>query len=189
MAKKKKSKQADVGLPIERIERRILQVREQKVMLDVDLAEMYGVTTGRLNEQVKRNASRFPVDFAFQLTADEVDALISQDAISNSPGRGGRRKLPWVFTEHGVLMLSSVLRSQRAVKVKIQIMRAFVKLREVMATHKDIARKITELERRHDSHDENFRVVFDAIRQLLAPPPAKKKRRIGFVVDEEGRVG
>lgn len=182
MAKKKNPTSKAFALPVERIEKSILLVRDQKVMLDADLAELYEVSTGRLNEQVKRNAGRFPDDFAFQLTEEEFDSLMSQNAISNSPGRGGRRKLPWVFTEHGILMLSSVLRSERAVQINIQIMRAFVQLREMLATHKDLARKIEELERKHGEHDHNFTVVFETIRQLLEPPPAEKKRRIGFVV-------
>lgn len=183
---KKKTKSPQVSLPVDRIEKRILLIREQQVMLDTDLAELYEVETKVLNQAVKRNIKRFPDDFMIQLTKEEYEVLRSQTVTLESSGRGKHRKyMPYAFTEQGVAMLSSVLRSERAVEVNIQIMRAFVKLREVMATHKDLARKITELEKRHASHDENFRVVFDAIRRLLEPPPAKKKRRIGFVVDDE----
>lgn len=183
MSKKKSAKQSNVSVPPERIEQRILLIRDQKVMLDSDLAELYEVETGALVRQMKRNPGRFPEDFAFQLSDEEWEALRCQIGIST--GKGGRRYAPYVFTEQGVAMLSSVLRSERAVEVNVQIMRAFVKLREVMATHKDLARKITELERRHEGHDENFRIVFDAIRRLLEPPPAGKKRRIGFIVHKD----
>ena len=162
-------------LPSERIERAILFIRGQKVMLDSDLAVLYGVPTRRLNEQVRRNRERFPSDFMFELTADEATALRSQIATSKV-GRGGRRYLPLAFTEQGVAMLSSVLRSKRAVQVNIEIMRAFVKLRELLATHKDLARKLEALERKYDAQ---FKVVFDAIRQLMTPPTLKTKR-IGF---------
>jgi hypothetical protein len=144
-------------------------------MLDSDLARLYGVPTRRLNEQVRRNRDRFPADFMFELTAGEAAALRSQIATSNS-GRGGRRYLPLAFTEQGVAMLSSVLRSDRAVRVNIEIMRAFVKLRELLATHKDLARKLEALERKYDAQ---FKAVFDAIRQLMVPPRAKR-RQIGF---------
>ena len=157
------------------IERAILLIRAQKVMLDSDLAVLYGVPTRRLNEQVRRNRERFPSDFMFELTAEEAAALRSQIATSTI-GRGGRRYLPLAFTEQGVAMLSSVLRSKRAVQVNIEIMRAFVKLRELLATHKDLARQLEALERKYDVQ---FKVVFDAIRQLMTPPAAKAKR-IGF---------
>ena len=170
-----KSKETSV-IPIERIASAIYLIRGEKVMLDSDLAELYGVTTARLNEQVKRNNKRFPEDFAFQLTPAEFDALMSQIAISKT-GRGGRRKLPWVFTEHGVLMLSSVLRSERATQVNISIMRTFVRLREMLATHKDIARKIEE----HDRHISN---LYKHVERLLAPS-SKKKRPIGYIYPEE----
>ena len=166
-------------LPVERIERSILLIRGHKVMLDSDLATLYGVTTKRLNEQVRRNAGRFPADFMFQLTPEEVKSLRSQFTTSNR-GRGGRRYLPYVFTEQGVAMLSSVLNSQRAIRVNIEIMRAFIRLREMLATHKDLARKLDTLEKKYDAQ---FRVVFDAIRQLMAPPEPKK-RKIGFLVKE-----
>ena len=143
-------------------------------MLDADLAELYGAPTGRLNEQVRRNIERFPPDFMFQITRKESEILKSQFAISSS--WGGRRKLPLAFTEHGVAMLSSILRSERAVQVNIAIMRAFVKLRELLSTHRDMARRLDEMEKKYDA---KFRVVFDAIRELMAPP-IKPRRRIGF---------
>jgi len=163
-------------IPVELIEKRILLIRNQKVMLDSDLAELYGVTTGRLNEQVRRNVSRFPKDFMFQLTAEETEALRSHFATSKT-GKGGRRYAPYVSSEQGVAMLSSVLRSERAVQVNIAIMRAFVQLREMIASHKDLARKFAAMEKKYDKQ---FRVVFDAIRQLMAEPPTKK-RPIGFI--------
>lgn len=144
-------------------------------MLDADLAELYGVTTKRLNEQVKRNSDRFPEDFMFVLTREEADILRSQFATSKT-GRGGRRYRPLAFTEQGVAMLSSVLRSDRAVQVNVAIMRAFVKLREILASHQDLARRLDEMEQRYDA---NFKTVFDAIRRLMQPPE-KPRRRIGF---------
>ncbi len=169
-----------VVIPHERIENKIYLIRGMKVMLDRDLAELYGVPTGRLNEQVRRNNKRFPEDFMFQLTNSEVSALISQFAISKNKGRGGLRKLPLVFTEQGVAMLSSVLNSDRAIEVNIAIMRAFVKLRELMLTHKDLARKLEQLEEKYDSQ---FQVVFEAIRELMTPSPEPAKRKIGFHKD------
>lgn len=159
----------------ERIERMIFLIRGQRVMLDADLAELYGVPTRRLNEQVRRNIARFPSDFMFELTVEEVGALRSQSATSK-PGRGGRRYAPLAFTEQGVAMLSSVLHGQRAVQVNVAVMRTFVKLRQMLATHKDLARKLEALENKYDAQ---FKVVFDAIRQLMAPPEVKR-RRIGF---------
>ncbi len=155
-------------IPAERIERAILFLRGQKVMLDADLASLYGVDTGQLVRAVKRNLDRFPGDFAFQLTRKELTNLKCQIGISSS-GWGGRRTLPWAFTEQGVAMLSSVLRSPQAAVVNIEIMRAFVRLREMIGTHADLARRLDELERRFREHDEQFVVVFDAIRQLMTP--------------------
>ena len=170
----------DVALvPSERIERLILLIRGHKVMLDSDLAELYGVTTKRLNEQVRRNLSRFPDDFMFQLTESETHLLRSQIATSKE-GRGGRRYLPYAFTEQGVAMLSSVLNSERAIKANIEIMRAFVRLRQILASHADLARKLQALEKKYDTQ---FKVVFDAIRELMKPPESKK-RPIGFLVEE-----
>jgi hypothetical protein len=165
-------------IPTERIETCILLLRGQKVMLDVDLAKLYGVTTFNLNKAVKRNLDRFPEDFMFQLNYQEVRNLIFQIGISSW---GGTRKLPRAFTEQGVAMLSSVLKSKRAVQVNIEIMRAFVKLRELLASHKDLALKLAEMEKKYDSQ---FKVVFDAIRELMSPieppEPTPKPRRIGF---------
>ncbi|MBI3247495.1 MAG: ORF6N domain-containing protein [Deltaproteobacteria bacterium] len=157
------------------IERRIYLIRKQKVMLDSDLAELYGVKPIRLREQVKRNRARFPEDFMFQLTDREVDVMVSQNAIPSRRHLGGF--LPYVFTQEGVAMLSSVLRSERAITVNIAIMRAFVKLREMLSTHKDLADKLEALEKRYDRQ---FKIVFDAIRQLMKPEDPPKERRIGF---------
>jgi hypothetical protein len=166
-------------IPVERIERSILLIRGHKAMLDSDLAGLYGVTTKRLNEQVRRNLSRFPEDFMFQLTESETDLLRSQIATSKK-GRGGRRYQPYAFTEHGVAMLSSVLNSPRAVQANIQIMRTFAKLREIISQHKDLARRLDELEKKYDAQ---FSIVFDAIRELMKPPETNK-RPIGFLVEE-----
>ncbi len=166
-----------MALPIlsEQIERKILLIRGHRVMLDTDLAVLYGVPTKRLNEQVQRNRKRFPSDFMFQLTTEDVDRLRSQFATSKS-GSGGRRYRPYVFTEQGVAMLSSVLKSERAIQVNIAIMRAFVQLREMIGSNKGLARRLNELEKKYDSQ---FRVVFEAIRELMAEPEPKVKR-IGF---------
>jgi ORF6N domain len=166
-------------LPRERIERSILLFRGHKVMLDADLAGLYGVTTKRLNEQVRRNRSRFPEDFMFQLTSTEAASLRSQIATSNK-GRGGRRYAPYAFTEQGVAMLSTVLNSERAIQVNIEIMRAFVHLRQMLASNAQLARKLNALEKKYDSQ---FRVVFEAIRELMTPPEPNK-RKIGFLVKE-----
>ncbi len=149
-------------IPVERIEKLIDLIRGHKVMIDSDLAELYGVTTGALNQALKRNIDRFPEDFAFQLTSEEFAALISQFVISKT-GRGGRRKLPYAFTEQGVAMLSSVLRSKRAVQVNIQIMRAFVRMRQLLVSHKDLMEKIQVMEKKYDKQ---FKIVFQAIYQL-----------------------
>ena len=160
----------------ESIERKILLIRGQRVLLDRDLAELYGVETFNLNKAVKRNIERFPDDFMFQLTDEEHKALRFQFGMSKGR-RGGRRYLPYVFTKNGVAMFSSVLNSKRAIQVNIQIMRAFTRLRELFLTHNDLKRKIEDMEKKYDAQ---FRVVFDAIRQLMAPPPEKPKRKIGF---------
>ena len=162
-------------IPVEQIGKPIFLIRGHKVMLDADLAELYGVTTKRLNEQVRRNISRFPADFMFQLDAQEASALRSQIATSKE-GRGGRRYLPYVFSEQGVAMLSSVLNSERAIQVNIAIMRVFVRLREMMATHKELAFKLAELEERLEGHDEQIQNIFEAIRQLMRPPDPPRKR-------------
>ncbi len=157
------------------VERKILAIRGERVMLDADLAELYGVETKALTRAVRRNLARFPEDFMFRLTAEEHAALRRQTGTSNT-GRGGRRYAPYVFTEQGVAMLSGVLHSPRAVAVNVEIMRAFVRLRAMLATHVDLARKLAALERNYDAQ---FKVVFDAIRDLMTPP-AKKKPAIGF---------
>ena len=162
-------------IPRERIEQIILLIRGHNVMLDSDLAQLYGVTVGRLNEGVKRNENRFPSDFMFQLTKAEFENLKSQIAISSSKW-GGRRHAPYVFTEQGVAMLSSVLRSKRAIEVNIAIMRTFVRLREMISSNKVLARRLTDLEKKYDGQ---FQVVFEAIRELMAEP-TPKSRRIGF---------
>ena len=162
----------------EQIERVIVLIRGHKVMLDRDLAELYGVEVKQLKRQVKRNQNRFPVDFMFELSKEEYDALRSQFGTLK---RGEHSKyLPYAFTEQGVAMLSSVLRSTRAVKVNIEIMRTFVRLRQILASNTQLARKLDALEKKYDTQ---FKVVFDAIRQLMAPPEPNK-RKIGFLVKE-----
>ncbi|MBI3616167.1 MAG: ORF6N domain-containing protein [Candidatus Omnitrophica bacterium] len=163
---------------IEQVERKIYLIREHKMMLDSDLAKLYGVSTFNLNKAVKRNQDRFPEDFCFQLLKEEYQALRFQIGISKT-ARGGRRFLPYAFTEQGVAMLSSVLRSKRAIQVNIVIMRAFVKLKQVLATHRTLFRKLEEMERRLEGHDQEIRSLFEAIRQLMAPPKVPR-RRIGF---------
>jgi hypothetical protein len=159
------------------IERRIYEIRGKQVMLDNDLAELYDVETFNLNKAVKRNLDRFPTDFMFQLTATETESLRFQIGISKPSGRGGRRYLPYVFTQEGVAMLSSVLNSDRAIQVNVAIMRAFVQLRVMLTSHKDLARKLDTLE---NKYDEQFSVVFKAIRKLMTPSSVPPERRIGF---------
>lgn len=160
---------------------RIHLLRGQKIMLDADLAELYGVPTRTLNQAVKRNAERFPADFMFQLGADEHAALRSQTVTSNV-GRGGRRYAPYAFTEHGALMAATVLNSQRAIEMSVFVVRAFVQLRELLATHRELAVKLDELERRLSNHDQAIAAMIDAIRQLTAVPE-RKSRPIGFTAD------
>lgn len=162
------------AVPAERIESRIYLLRGHKVMLSPDLAELYGVEPRALVQAVKRNIERFPADFMFQLNDREFENLKSQIVISS--WGGSRRAAPYAFTEQGVAMLSSVLRSRRAVMVNVEIMRAFVRLRQMLGAHADLARKLAALEKKYDAQ---FKVVFDAIRELMAPP-AGKKRPIGF---------
>jgi hypothetical protein len=173
-----RKKKATLTPSFELIEKAIYLVRGHKVMLDADLAELYGVETRALIQAVKRNKKRFPPDFAFRLTPEEWRILRSQIVISR--GRGGRRYQPYVFTEQGVAMLSSVLHSERAIQVNVQIMRVFVRLRELMITHRDLATKLDELEKKFQQHEQHFAVVFDAIRRLLEPDQAVEKPRIGF---------
>jgi len=171
------------AVPDEVVMSKIYVIRNHKVMLDIDLAELYQVETGRLNESVKRNGSRFPEDFMFQLTAEEWALLRSQFAISKK-ARGGRRYAPFAFTEHGVLMLSSVLKSERAIQVNIQIMRVYAKLKGMLSTHRDILLKLEKLERKISKHDENFKIVFDYLNQLLSPK-TEPMRKIGFKLKGE----
>ena len=171
----------DLMVPVEQIQKSIFLIRGQKVLLDMDLAELYGVETRSLVQAVKRNIERFPSDFVFQLDKDEYDSLRSQIVISK--GKGGRRYLPYAFTEQGVAMLSSVLRSKRAIQVNVAIMRAFVKLREMLSTHKELAHKLSELEDHLKDHDEQIQTIFEAIRQLMTPPERPRKR-IGFKLKE-----
>lgn len=167
----------------ERIRQSIFLIRGQKVMLDVHLADLYEVETRALVQAVTRNRTRFPRDFMFQLTKREFASLRSQIVISNI--RGGRRSAPYAFTEHGVAMLSSVLRSNRAISVNIEIVRAFVYLRQIISEHADLAKRIDELE---ELYDGKFQIVFDAIRGLLQPP-AREKKRIGYLDSTPGSVG
>lgn len=165
-------------LVAEAIAGRIVMLRGERVLLDADLAELYGVETKLLNRAVKRNRDRFPDDFMFQLTGEEAGNLRYQNGTSSW---GGRRYLPQAFTEQGVAMLSSVLHSKRAVMVNIEIMRAFVRLRRIIATHADLARKLAALEKKYDAQ---FKSVFDAIRELMTPPEPPRKGRIGFVSED-----
>lgn len=169
---------------VEHVTQAILVLRGQRVILDSELAAIYGVTTGRLNEAVKRNAERFPEDFMFRLSVPE-HALISQIAISNL-GRGGRRKLPWAFTEHGAIQAANVLNSPRAVAMGVYVVRAFVKLRELLITNRELARKLDELETRLDKrlteHDKAIAAILAAIRELMRPPEPQR-RGIGFTAD------
>jgi phage regulator Rha-like protein len=175
----------DLVVPVARIQKSIFLIRGQKVLLDMDLAEFYGVETRSLIQAVKRNIARFPSDFMFQLDQGEFDSLRSQIVISK--GKGGRRYLPYAFTEQGVAMLSSVLRSKRAIQVNVAIMRTFVKLREILSTHKELAHQLVDLERRLEDHDEQIQTIFEAIRQLMAPPE-KPRKNIGFQVKERRAV-
>ena len=176
-------------IPIERIERLILLIRGHKVMLDRDLAYLYGVTTKVLNQAVKRHKDRFPEDFMFQLTMEEGKIWwtevrgggLRSQIVTLKRGQHIKYR-PYAFTEHGILMLSSVLNSEQAIKVNIEIMRAFVRLRQILASNKELAKRLDELEKKYDAQ---FKLVFDAIRQLMAPPePEPPKKRIGFLVEE-----
>jgi phage regulator Rha-like protein len=172
----------DIVIAAGKVEGSILLIRGQRVVLDSELAALYGVTTKRLNQQVLRNLERFPDDFMFQLTADEARSLRLQFATSK-PERGGRRHLPYAFTEHGVIMAASVLNSEKAVKVSVYVVRAFVKLREMLSTHKELAGKLAELERKLQKHDTQILTLVEAIRQLLEPPPAPRRKRIGYATE------
>jgi hypothetical protein len=170
-------------VPIERITSKIYLIRNVKVMLDRDLAELYGVETKRLKEQVRRNIERFPEDFMFELTKNELKNWRSQFATSNQDIMGLRIP-PFVFTEHGILMLSSVLKSKRAIQVNIQIMRTFTQLRKMLSTHEDLKRKIESMEKKYD---QQFQIVFEAIKQLLSEED-KPKKKIGFTVKEKQKA-
>jgi hypothetical protein len=163
----------------EQIEHAIHIVRGQRVMLDFDLAKLYGVTTTVLNQAVKRNAQRFPDDFSYQLTQQEFRDLMSQTVTSNV-GRGGRRKLPWVFTEHGVAMLSSVLNSQQAIRVNIEIIRVFVRLRRLLATPGELVEQVAKLAETVRLHDDQIQAIAQVLRQMMEKPPEKPKAKIGF---------
>lgn len=169
-----------VTILTKRVDSRIVSIRDCRVILDFDLAELYGVEVRALNQQVKRNARRFPDDFVFQLTADEVAGMRSQNVIPK-PGRGGSRYLPYAFTEHGAIMAASVLNSERAVEMSIFVVRAFVRMREALATNQQILTKLSELERQVEGHDASIQELVEAIRELMEPPPASG-RRIGFAL-------
>jgi hypothetical protein len=176
-------------LLVDRIEPCILFVRGQRVMLDADLAQLYGASTKVFNQAVKRNLDRFPADFRFQLAAEEVEALRSQFVTSKiSESRGGRRYRPFAFTEHGAIMAASVLNTPQAIEASVYVVRAFVKLRELLATHKELAGKLAELERKVGAHDASIRSLVTAIRRLMEPPPTPPRRRIGFHAAPEGRA-
>ena len=161
-------------IPIERVEQAIILIRGEKVILDSDLASLYGVDTRSLIQALKRNGRRFPADFVFQLTKDEFKSLRSQTVIAK--GRGGRRSLPYAFTEHGAIMAANVLNSERAVEASVEVVRAFVRLRQIVLSNRELARKVEELERKYDAQ---FKVVFDAIKALMKPPEPKRNQ-IGF---------
>jgi phage regulator Rha-like protein len=168
-------------IPVELIENKIYLIRKQKVMLSLHLAELYGVEPRTLVQAVKRNIGRFPEDFMFQLTKDEFDNLKSQIVISSWGGL--RRATPYAFTEQGIAMLSSVLKSKRAIDVNILIMRAFVKMRQILSTHKELADKLNKLEDKYEKHDKDIKAIIDAIRQLMAPLE-KPARKIGFKTEK-----
>lgn len=172
-------------IPVETIERRIFLIRGHKVMLDRDLAALYQVPTFRLDEAVKRNRNRFPEDFMFQLTIEEARLLTSQFAMSKK-GRGGRRTVPYAFTEHGVAMLSSVLNSERAVQMNILIIRSFVRLREILATHKDLARKLKDLEQKQQEQGAQIASIYNLVKKLITPPRSRR-RPIGFIARAQGK--
>src|SRR5713101_2541804 len=179
----KKLTTSSLAVSVQLIERRIYLIRGHKVMIDVDLAELYGVPTKRLNQQVQRNSKRFPEDFMFRLTKVEAENLRLQFATSRS-GHGGRRSLPYVFTEQGVAMLSSVLNSERAIEVNITIMRAFVKLRQMLESNEELNRKFAAVIRKLSTHDKYFKVVFDELKRLTEQPTPSRKQ-IGFKADKK----
>jgi hypothetical protein len=163
------------------IENKIFLIRNQKVMIDRDLAELYGVKPIRLREQVKRNLTRFPANFMFQLNEDEVEMMVSQNAIPSKKHLGGY--LPYAFSEHGILMLANVLRSDRAIEVSIRIIEIFVKLRQMLFTHKDILLKLEQIEKKVTGHDESIQLIFKYLKQILNPP-LPERRKIGFIQND-----
>lgn len=165
---------------VEQVERKIYFIRGNKVMLDSELAVLYGITTKVFNQAIKRNIERFPEDFCFQLSEDEYDYLRSQIVTSNSTKRGGRRYMPYVFTEQGVAMLSSILNSDRAVQVNIAIMRTFVNMRSLAITNIEVGKRLAAIERKIEQHDESFKSVFGAIKAMLNPP-TKPDKQIGYI--------
>jgi len=181
MAKKKTSRQVAIAI---KIERTIHLIRGQRVMLDADLAKLYGVMTKRLNQQVSRNRDRFPADFAYRLTPQEFTALKSQIVTSKDEGRGGRRTRPWVFTEQGVAMLSSVLKSPTALRVNIEIMRSFVRVRRLMATPGELVEQLTKLAETVQLHDDQIKVISQVLQQMIEKP-AVPRRRIGFDAEQD----
>jgi len=176
----------DVVIPAERIAQAILLIRVEKVLLDRELAKLYGVTTFNLNKAVKRNEARFPQDFMFQLTQVEMDALRFQIGTSKEVGRGGRRYLPYAFTEHGIAMLSSVLRSPIAAHVNIEIMRTFVRLRRLLATPGELAQQLTKLAETVELHDDQIRAITDVLQKMMSTPAAPE---IGFHTIRRGVSG
>jgi ORF6N domain len=172
-------------VPIERIESRILLVRGHKVLLDADLAALYGVATRVLNQAVKRNRERFPADFMFRLSAKELEAWRSHFVMSNPGARMGLRRAPFAFTEHGALMAATVLNSRRAVETSVYVVRAFIRVRQFLATHKDLARRLEEHEKKLSTHDQAIAGLMNTIRTLMAPPEPPRRRPIGFVNPDE----
>ena len=184
MPTKQPSKKSETFVPVEIIQNKIFLIRGLKIMFDKDLAKMYGIPTKKFNQQVKRNIKRFPSDFMFQLNSEEFNDLRSQIVTSSW---GGQRYLPYAFTELGVAMLSSVLNSDRAIEVNIQIMRVFTKLREIIISHKDLARKIDDLEKKFQAHDQKIIQIFDTIRRMMAVPEQEgpyKRHKVGFIADK-----
>ena len=180
--KVKRKKSSSALIPADHVQQQILLIRGQRVITDYDLARLYGVTTKRLNEAVKRNQQRFPADFAFQLTREELVNLRSQIATSSS--HGGRRYLPYAFTEYGAIMTANVLDTDQAIRMGVFVVRAFVKLTEALAQNKALAEKLLELERKLEGHDDAIRDLFETLRRLLAPSPEPPRKQIGFHVRE-----
>jgi len=188
MASRRRKGSSSYLIPTERLDSAILEIRGHKVMLDANLASVYGVTTRALIQAVKRNLDRFPGDFVFQLTKDEFAALRSQSVTSK--GRGGRRYPPYAFTEHGAVMLASILRSKRAVEVSVFVVKAFIRMRRILSGHRQLVLKLAELESKLAVHDKNFRMVFAAIRKLMSESEQRKPKPtkpIGFRPEEKKR--